>query len=94
MTLFAEVNGKPAGFLLAVPDLHQALQHAYPRPGKPEFISLLQVLWHWKIRSKITRLRIPLMGVKEQFRGIGVEAAMFADLFERSPEYLEKHNMT
>lgn len=93
VTLFAEVNGKPAGFLLAVPDLHQALQRAYPRPGKPEFISLLQVLWHWKIRSKITRLRIPLMGVKEQYRGIGVEAAMFADLFERGGDYVAKNNI-
>lgn len=90
MTLFAEVNGKPAGFLLALPDLHQALHHAYPRPGKPELLTLLQVLWHWKIRSKITRLRIPLMGVKEQFRGIGVEAAMFADMFTRGRVYVEQ----
>lgn len=81
MTFFAEVKGAPAGFLLGLPDLNQALHRAYPRPGKPELITLLQVLWHWKIRSKITRLRIPLMGVKPAYRGLGVEAAMFHAMY-------------
>jgi hypothetical protein len=84
VTLFAKVHGEPAGFLLAVPDLFQAVHHAYPRPGKPEVISLVQVLWHWKVRRKLTRIRIPFMGVKEKFRGIGVEAAMFTELFQRA----------
>ncbi len=83
LTVFAEVHGKPAGFLLGLPDLNQALHRARPRPGKPELLSMAQVYWHWKLRPKITRVRIPLMGVKEEFRGIGVEAAMFARLFER-----------
>ncbi len=90
LTLFAEVHGEPAGFLLALPDLNQALKRAYPRPGKPEIITLLQVLWHWKIRSKITRLRVPLMGVKKQFRGVGVEAAMFIELLERGKQFAPK----
>lgn len=93
VTLFASVKGEPAGFLLALPDLNQALYHAYPRPGKPEIVAMLQTFWHWKIRSKITRLRIPLMGVKEEFRGRGVEAAMFADLFERGKTYCAKHGI-
>lgn len=90
MTFFAEVKGESAGFLLGVPDLNQALHAAYPRPGKPEVITLLQVLWHWKIRSKITRLRLPLMGVKAEFRGIGVEAAMFIELFEHGERYTKR----
>jgi GNAT superfamily N-acetyltransferase len=87
LTIFAEVDGEPAGFLLGVPDMFQALHRAYPRPGKPEIITMLQALWHWKIRSKITRVRIPLLGVKEQYRGIGVEAAMFADLYARAVQF-------
>ncbi|MCZ7539001.1 MAG: hypothetical protein M5U29_03600 [Anaerolineae bacterium] len=77
MAFFAEVDGKPVAFLLGLPDMNQALHRAYPRPGKPELITLLQLLWHWKVRSRITRVRIMLMGVQEGYRGIGVEAAMF-----------------
>ncbi len=86
MGFFAEVDGRPVAFLLALPDMNQALHRAYPRPGKPEFISLLQLLWHWKIRSKITRVRIMLMGVEEGYRGIGVEAAMFMRAYQTGAE--------
>ena len=85
LAFFAEVRGEPAAFLLAFPDLNQPLHAAYPRPGKPTLLTLAQVFWHWKIRSKITRVRIALMGVREHFRGIGVEAAMFAHFFEQTP---------
>lgn len=85
LAFFAEVRGEPAAFLLAFPDLNQPLRAAYPRPGKPTILTLAQVFWHWKIRSRITRVRIALMGVREKFRGIGVEAAMFAHFFEQAP---------
>lgn len=83
LIIFAEVKGQPAGFLLGVPDIYQALHRAYARPGKPEIITKLQTLWHWKLRPKISRIRIPFMGVKAQFRGIGVEGAMFRDIYTR-----------
>lgn len=84
LTVFAEVKGEPAGFLLGIPDIYQALHPVRARPGKPEIISMVQTFWNWRIRPKINRIRIPLMGVKEQFRGIGVEGAMFAALYERA----------
>jgi GNAT superfamily N-acetyltransferase len=77
MTFYAYVDGQRAGFLLGLPDLNQALIRGYPRPGKPEIISLLQTFWHWKIRRKINRVRVPLMGIKEEYRQIGVDGAMF-----------------
>jgi GNAT superfamily N-acetyltransferase len=82
LAVFAEVEGQPVAFMLSLPDLNQALHAAYPRPGKPEILTLLQVLWHWRIRSKINRIRMMLMGVREGYRGIGVEAAMFFELYE------------
>lgn len=82
LTFIAFVDEKPIAFLLAIPDLNLVLHRVYPRPGKPEILSLLQILWHWKVRSKINRLRVMLMGVAEGYRGIGVEAAMFIDLWE------------
>lgn len=84
LAIFAAVHGEPAAFLLAFPDLNQPLKAAYPRPGKPSLITLAQVFWHWKIRSKVRRIRVALFGVKEQFRGTGVEAAMFVELFEQA----------
>ena len=80
----AEVNGEPAAFLLAIPDMNQPLKAAYSRPGKPHLLALVQALWHWKLRTKITRIRVPLMGVKASYRGIGVEGAMFAELFQQA----------
>jgi hypothetical protein len=68
--------------MLGIPDMNQVLHRAYPRPGKPEVVSLLQVLWHWKVRSKLTRFRVMLMGVEEGYRNIGVESAMFVEIFK------------
>jgi len=82
LTLFASVEDRQVAFLLAFPDLNQVLHRVQARPGKPEVLSLAQALWHWKIRPKITRIRVALLGVEEGYRGIGVEAAMFARLFE------------
>jgi GNAT superfamily N-acetyltransferase len=73
---FAYVKGKPAGFFLALPDMNEVLHRAYPRPGEPEIWTLLKALWHWKIRPKIKGQRILLLGVKPEFRRMGVDAAM------------------
>ncbi len=82
LAFFAEVDGRPVAFLLGIPDMNQVLHRAYPRPGKPEIVSLLQVLWHWKVRPKLTRFRVMLMGVEEGYRNIGVESAMFVEVFK------------
>lgn len=74
---FAEVNGEPAGFALSIPDLNEALIRAYPRPGVPEILSLIRVLWHWKLRPVIKGVRMPLMGVKAEYRNRGIETALF-----------------
>jgi GNAT superfamily N-acetyltransferase len=74
---FADVEGQPAGFVLAIPDFNQVLQKARPRPGVPEFVSLLRALWYWKIRPVIDTARIPLMGVKDTYRNKGVDAVLY-----------------
>jgi GNAT superfamily N-acetyltransferase len=74
---FAYIEDQPAGFVMAIPDFNQVLQKVYPRPGVPEVVSLVQALWYWKLRPVIHWARIPLMGVKEQFRNKGVDAALY-----------------
>jgi GNAT superfamily N-acetyltransferase len=74
---FAEVEGQPAGFVMAIPDFNQVLKRANPRPGVPEIITLLRALWYWKIRPVMDWARIPLMGVKEAYRKKGVDAVLY-----------------
>jgi GNAT superfamily N-acetyltransferase len=74
---FAEVDGQPAGFIMAIPDFNQVLHRAYPRPGEPELFTLMKALWHWKINPVIRWARIPLMGVKEEYRKTGVAATLY-----------------
>lgn len=82
MSVYVYVNGDPAGFFVGVPDLNQALLHAHPRPGVPEWVSLLQVLWHWKLRSKIDTIRLPLGGIKAEYRASGVMYVIGKAFFE------------
>lgn len=79
---FGMVKGKEVGFLLALPDMNQVLQRAYPHPGEPEIVTMLKALWHWKLSPKITGQRILLFGVLPEYRGLGVDAAMCLSFFE------------
>ncbi|MCA9908631.1 MAG: GNAT family N-acetyltransferase [Anaerolineae bacterium] len=82
MLFFASVEDEPAGFILAVPDMNQVFQRVRPRPGVPELLSLLQVVWHWKVRHVVDGVRVPLMGVKTKYRGRGVDAVMYSHILE------------
>ncbi|NDJ79106.1 MAG: hypothetical protein GYB65_22885 [Chloroflexi bacterium] len=85
LALLAEVQGEVAGFLMAFPDLNQVLHRVAARPGKPELLSLMQ-LWWYKRRGAIDRIRIPVMGVRAEYRGIGVEAALFTELYQQAAQ--------
>lgn len=78
--LFGFVKGEPAGFLMAVPNFNDVMKAVNPHPGLPEWWWLLKAGWHWKVRPKIRSIRVILMGVKEEYRGMGVEAGMFLHL--------------
>ncbi len=82
LACFAEVDSDPAGFMLTIPDFNRVLKKAYPRPGTPEVISLLKAAWHWKVRPVMDRIRVPLMGVKAEYRDKGVELVMFQYIME------------
>ncbi len=76
MAFFAEVDGEPAGFNLSIPNFNEALHRAYPKPGTPELITLAKAGWHWKIAKTIKGVRTPLMGVKAEYRNMGVDLAL------------------
>ena len=77
LVLMAEVSGRLVGFLLALPDINQALKHTRSR-FLP--VVLLTVLYH---RRKIRTIRAVLLGVLEEFRTAGMAAALYAEIIRR-----------
>ncbi len=82
LAFFGYVDGEPAGFIMAVPDFNQVLKSVYPKPGTPEIISLIKALYYWKINPIMDWARVPLMGVKEQYRNKGVDAVLYYHVLE------------
>lgn len=69
---FAYYNNEPVAFLLCLPDINQILKHVH---GKLDLIGKLKYLWY-KTFAKIDRLRIIVMGCKQQFQNHGLESAL------------------
>ena len=85
---FAFKGDRPIAAGLPLPDLCQALIHAYPRPGVPDWWSTLKMLYWWKVRNKVTILRAFAGGVVEEYRGRGLEAVLTVETMKRAvPRY-------
>lgn len=85
---FAEKDGEPIAAMVPLPDLNQALIRAYPRPGVPEWWTMIKLLWHWKVRCCVDTIRGFAGGVLEPYRGRGVDAVLVMHLAEAAlPRY-------
>jgi hypothetical protein len=77
LVYIAEVNGKPAGISLGVPDVNQALIKAHPRPNTWSLPLLLgRFLWH---RRQVDTFRLMIMGVIPEYRALGIDAAFYVE---------------
>jgi hypothetical protein len=76
---FAEIDGETVGFSLALPDIYQVL---IKLNGRLLPFGLPRLLWHTKIRNKIDRVRVLLMGVKSQYRKRGIDNCFYLDTFD------------
>ncbi len=76
----AEIDGRPIGFGLAIPDLNEVLIHN--RSGRL-FPAALELLWKLK-RRRIRRVRITLLGVIPEYRGKGIDAMLYHWVWTRS----------
>jgi GNAT superfamily N-acetyltransferase len=74
----AEINGKPVGFSVALPDLNVALSKL--RRGRLLPFGIFKLLWY---KRKITRIRTALMGVLPEYRGKGIDALLHRRTIKR-----------
>lgn len=79
VSFFVEVDGEPVAFSVPLPDINQPLRLAHPRPDEPEILALLRLMWHWKVRRRLTRVRLFALGVLEGYRGTGVDALLYLE---------------
>lgn len=76
LAFFAEHEGRAVGFALGIPNLNEVLAKVYPRPGVPEWWSMLKAAYYWKVKKVIRSVRLPLMGVIPEFRNKGIDLAL------------------
>lgn len=73
---FAEHNGKPIGFSLAVPDINLATKGLN---GKLFPFGIFKFLSN---KKKINRLRVIIMGVKKDYQKMGIDAGFYRDVIK------------
>ena len=76
LCLLAEVDGKPAGFSLALPDFNQVLIHLN---GRLFPLGLFKLLY---FKRRITRVRIITMGVLPEYRRMGIDMAFIRETYK------------
>jgi GNAT superfamily N-acetyltransferase len=89
LTLFAEIDGQPVGFILAVRDINVVLQKVNGRLtwfGLP--IGLAKLLYY---KSRIKKGRLIALGVVEKYRRHGIAEALVLRIIE---EGMIKRGMT
>ncbi len=72
LVVFAEVDGEAAGFIVGLADLNQVFKKI---PNGSLFPTGLYKLLTFK--KRVSRMRVPTMGVKKKFRKIGLETLLY-----------------
>jgi hypothetical protein len=71
IALFAEVDNRPIGFSLSIPDINQALKHLNGRLFPFGIFKLMRYM------KKITMIRVLIMGLIHEYRFSGIDAAFY-----------------
>ena len=83
LVLFAEVDGKPVGFALSLPDINQAF-HAGIRIPRG-MLNLPIGIWNMLTKKKaIDTVRVFVLGVLKEYRGRGVDALLYMETMQRA----------
>lgn len=82
MVYIAEVDGRPVGFSLALPNFNQVLKFAN---GRLFPIGLLKILWHAKVKKAIDSVRIITLGIIPEYQKRGIDTLMYIETFNNGP---------
>ncbi len=82
LVYIAEVNGRPVGFSLSLPNINQALIHTN---GRLFPTGLIKLLWHTKIKNKIDSVRIITLGVLPEYQKRGIDTLFYVETFRVGP---------
>ncbi|MGI6370061.1 MAG: hypothetical protein GX372_04915 [Ignavibacteria bacterium] len=77
-TLIAEIHGEPAGFVLGIPDINQVLIH---NKNGGMLGAGLQLLTK---KKKIDLLRLIVLGVKPEYRKLGLDSLLYYQIGENA----------
>jgi GNAT superfamily N-acetyltransferase len=77
VVFIAEKDNKTVGFSLALLDLNEPLQLAYPTPSTPDWWLMAKLAWYWKIRNRISWIRVWALGVLPEYRNLGIDALFY-----------------
>jgi GNAT superfamily N-acetyltransferase len=76
LAILAEIDGQPVGVSVAIPDANQVLRHLN---GRLFPFGWLKALWYAR---RITRARLMIMGVVQEYRGRGIEAILLFEMLK------------
>lgn len=79
MVAIAEVDGRPAGMMVALPDVNEAIADL---GGRLLPLGWLKLLWRLKA-GRVRGARVPLMGVRRGYQGSVLGAALMVLMFDR-----------
>lgn len=82
VVFIAEIDNRPVGFCLALPDFNQVLKYTN---GRLFPTGLIKLLWHTKVKNKIDSLRVITMGVAPEFQKRGIETLLYLEIIEKGP---------
>jgi GNAT superfamily N-acetyltransferase len=78
IVFFVEHEGEPVGFSVSLPDINEVLRHV---PGGRLFpLGLPRLLLH--MRYSVKNFRMPLMGVRPEYQGKGIDAMLILATIE------------
>lgn len=82
LTLLVEKENEIIGFVIAVPDINQALKHL--TDGKLFPLGFLKLLW---FKRKINNARIMILGVLKNYTGQGIDLVLYQKIKEELNKY-------
>lgn len=81
LAYIAEVEGKPVGFSLSLPNVYRAQIRV--RNGRLFPTGIFKLFWPLKIRRSIRDIRIITLGVIHEYQRRGIESVFYIETFDR-----------